>query len=97
MTGLVFRPGFGGIRGSPVCQRATRERGHGHIAAQYPREDKYTEKETRDVVPFEPLFLVWRAEKAFSASEPVGTYAENESGKTHEHSEITCPVHELCP
>ena len=59
--------------------------------------DKYTEEETRDVVPLEPSLLVRGAKKAFPASEPVGTYAENESGKTHEHSEITCPVHELCP
>ena len=60
-------------------------------------EDKYTEEETRDVVPLEPSLLVRGAKKAFPASEPVGTYAENEPGKTHEHSEITCPVHELCP
>ena len=73
------------------------EWGHGHVTAQYPREDEYTEEETRDVVPFEPPFLIRRAEKAFPAGEPVGTYAENESGKTHEHSELTCPVHELCP
>ena len=60
-------------------------------------EKSYTEEETRDVVPLEPSLLVRGAKKAFPASEPVGTYAENESGKTHEHSEITCPVHELCP
>ena len=48
-------------------------------------------------MPLEPRLFVRGTKKAFPAGEPIGAYAKNESGKAHEHTEITCPVHELGP